>query len=314
MNCGSLNNSFMRDSKPTLDGSCASLEELRRQSRRLRWIWRIRPSLLAIPLARLLAPDPRRRIVDTPMGLRLYIDPLTHLGKVIAESGEYEPETVEVYKQLVMPGAVVLDIGANEGVFSALAAKLAGPTGFVLAVEPQSRLRDIIEINMRLNGAQRFCILTAAMGGSESTSAQLSIAPSLNSGSSSFVHRSRLYQQTEPVRFTGVDELCRSAGSRYFDLVKIDVEGFEHRVVEALLPLLRDGRIGALFVDYHDELLRQQGIKGRDVHRQIIESGFESSMPVSKDPKSYVLYTSTREKQRVHASVDEQTLRLHSLQ
>ena len=301
----------MRDSKPNLDGGCANLDELRRQSRRLRWIWRIRPSLLAIPLARLLAPDPRRRIVDTPMGLRLYIDPLTHLGKVIAESGEYEPETVEVYKQLVVPGAVVLDIGANEGVFSALAAKLAGPTGFVLSVEPQSRLRNIIEINMRLNGAQHFSILTAAMGGSESTDAHLSIAPSLNSGSSSFVHRSRLYQQTEPVRFTGVDELCRSAGSRHFDLVKVDVEGYEHRVVEVLMPLLREGRIGALLVDYHDQLLRQQGIRACDVHRQIMESGFESSVPVSTNPKSYVLYRSTRTSQRVPAPMDEQNSRPH---
>ena len=300
----------MRDSKPNPDGGRSNLDELRRQSRRLRWIWRIRPSLLAIPLARLLAPDPRRRIVDTPMGLRLYIDPLTHLGKVIAESGEYEPETVEVYKQLVVPGAVVLDIGANEGVFSALAAKLAGPTGFVLAVEPQSRLRNIIEINMRLNGAQRFSILTAAMGGSESAHAPLSLAPSLNSGSSSFVHRSRFYQHTEPVRFTGVEELCRCTGSRHFDLVKVDVEGFEHRVVEALMPLLREGCIRALLVDYHDQLLRQQGIRARDLHRQIIESGFDSSVPVSTDPKSYVLYRSTREGQRVRSRIEEPNLGL----
>lgn len=294
----------MRGSESNLDTGCASFDELRRQSRRLRWIWRIRPAVLAIPLAKLLAPEPRRRIVDTPMGLRLYVDPLTHLGKVIAESGEFEPETVEVYKQIVVPGAVVLDIGANEGIFSALAATLAGPTGFVLSVEPQSRLRDIIEINMWLNGARRFGILTAAMGGEESAGAQLNIAPSLNSGSSSLVRRSRFSRRTEPVRFVGVDELCCCAGVRHFDLVKVDVEGFEHRVVEALMPLLRDGGVGALFVDYHDRLLRRQGIRAGDVHRQIIECGFESAVPVSADPKSYVLYRSTQETWRGHTRTD----------
>jgi FkbM family methyltransferase len=46
---------------------------------------------------------------------------------------------------------VFLDLGANEGYFTVIAARRCGPSGHVIAIEPQPRLLPILEENIRLN-------------------------------------------------------------------------------------------------------------------------------------------------------------------
>lgn len=53
--------------------------------------------------------------------------------------GGYEPERQLEFARLVRRGDVVLDIGANVGFYTLLAARLAGPHGRVLAFEPLPR-------------------------------------------------------------------------------------------------------------------------------------------------------------------------------
>src|SRR5581483_5730023 len=49
---------------------------------------------------------------------------------------EHEPEATSAARQLVRPGDVVIDVGANYGWFTTLFAQAVGPTGHVYAFEP----------------------------------------------------------------------------------------------------------------------------------------------------------------------------------
>jgi FkbM family methyltransferase len=51
---------------------------------------------------------------------------------------------LRLVKEFVKPGSVVWDVGANVGLFSFSAASLAGPEGFVLALEPDSWLVQLL--------------------------------------------------------------------------------------------------------------------------------------------------------------------------
>src|SRR4051812_28228986 len=65
--------------------------------------------------------------------------------------GGFEPATTAVYRKLIRPGAMILDIGANIGAHTLPLARAAGPSGRVVAVEPTryafERLNDQLSLN-----------------------------------------------------------------------------------------------------------------------------------------------------------------------
>src|SRR5262249_19498825 len=115
------------------------------------WLYEMKPRRLGAFLLQALGPWERRRIANTKVGVRLYLDPFNSLGQQLLLDGAYERETVEILRRLLCPGKVFLDVGANEGFYSTLAGRLVGSSGMVIAVEPQRVCRDLIEINLRIN-------------------------------------------------------------------------------------------------------------------------------------------------------------------
>src|SRR5207302_1543398 len=95
----------------------------------------------------------QRHVIHTPDGDFL-IDPLSRLATRLEATGRYEPYVADALALITKPGDLVLDVGANEGYHTVVAARLVGPTGRVIAVEPQQRLHSIIRHNCRLNGVE----------------------------------------------------------------------------------------------------------------------------------------------------------------
>ena len=141
-----------------------NMDYLRSLAQRYGWIQGIKPKTLASRLGSLLLSQDRRRVVGTRMGIRLYLDPLSHLGQQILRYGVYEPKTYDIVRSRLRPDDVFVDVGANEGVSSAVAGKIVGEQRAVVAIEPQAGVRGIIEINCRLNDLQQWYIYTLGLG------------------------------------------------------------------------------------------------------------------------------------------------------
>lgn len=252
---------------------------------RLKWTYRVRPMAAGAFLADRLAPD-RRTVITTKSGLRYYIDPLSNLGEVLVRCGEYEPETEQMFRELLRPGDSFLDVGANEGYFTALAASLVGNTGYVVAVEPQGKLCDIIEINVSLNG-EKATVVHGALGGTTGQKCELFLYPSLNTGAASLVHKPKLYRNVEKTTFVSPSELL---GARpFFHAVKVDVEGFEGDVIRSLEPLLHAGKIRALMLDYHASILAANRVDPKEIESRILAAGM-SLDGGSADYQGYRIY------------------------
>lgn len=269
-----------------------NLEYLRSLGQRYRWLTRVKPKRLASLMASLLVPGERRRIVETEMGIRLYLDALNHLGQQVLKWGVYEPRTHDLLTSRLRPGDVFLDVGANEGVFSAVGGRLVGTGGTVISVEPQASLRGLIEINCRLNDVKNWHIYTAGLGRPGKQFERLFLYTPLQTGMASMVRRYWSTTAVVSVPLLTVTDIMADLGLQAVDLVKVDVEGYEAEVVEGLLGPIEERRIRALLLDYHLDILAQGGVQATEIHERLLHAGMRPTDGSLQQAarRSYVLY------------------------
>jgi FkbM family methyltransferase len=143
--------------------------------------------------------------------------------------------------RLVRAGDRVMDIGAHHGFSAMLFSKLVGERGFVLCVEPSPANAIIAAAQIGLNRATNCQVLQAA-------ACDRSGSVRITRDSNAFVTQSS--DNIEVPAFTA-DDLDRNFGP--FNVVKIDVEGFEHQVLLGASQLLQ--RRPAILLELHSPVL-----------------------------------------------------------
>jgi FkbM family methyltransferase len=165
------------------------------------------------------------RLKATRHGLMLYHPMDAYIGRSFDLYGEFSEGEVILFRQLVHPGAVVLDIGANIGAHTLYFARAVAPGGAVIAYEPQRVIHQMLCANLALNGVTNVRALLAGAG-RERGIAQVPVldyAAANNFGGISL----GMGGPSEPVEIVPVDAL----GVQRCDLLKIDVEGMEDEVL-----------------------------------------------------------------------------------
>jgi len=163
------------------------------------------------------------RMKQTRYGLMLYNPNDLYIGKALDLYGEYSNGEVDLFRQLIAPGSIVLDIGANIGPHTLAFTQIVGSSGTVLAFEPQRILFQILCANMALNGiVNSFCYNTAV-----GNSAGTITVPFLDySIENNFGGLSLSKDETRPGEQTGI-LMVDSLNIPQCNFVKIDVEGME---------------------------------------------------------------------------------------
>jgi FkbM family methyltransferase len=122
------------------------------------------------------------------------------------------------------PGGVFVDVGANVGLFSLPLAVVVGPKGVVLAVEPDPVIRARLEINVAANDTPAVRILPYALGDREGEAAF--IQDDRNLGHNRVGESGGITVPMKPMLI-----MLTEAGVTRVDAFKIDVEGFEDKVL-----------------------------------------------------------------------------------
>ena len=201
-------------------------------ARRLRSSSRVTTALR--PVVNRLVPE-RPTVVTVvsgrAAGLRLEILPRSEKYYWL---GTYEPEVLDALCAALRPGSVFWDVGAHVGYLSAVASRLVGPTGEIVAFEPNpsnlGRLRRTIE----LNGLENVRVRPVAISDGP---AELRF---LLHASSSMGHVADPAQDGETIVVEASSLDHEAATSRTPDLVKIDVEGHEPSVIAGAAELCRN--------------------------------------------------------------------------
>lgn len=158
----------------------------------------------------------------------------------------YERQTKAALRKLVVPGSLVLDIGANIGAHTLTLSQLVGGNGQVMAFEPTDfayrKLRRNIEINPDL--APRIMTYQCFLSSEDEAYVPDSIYSSWPLKVEQGLHAKHLGRamQTDAARARSIDSILAEAADRKVQLVKLDVDGFECDVLSGATALLRDAR------------------------------------------------------------------------
>ncbi len=247
------------------------------------WLLKVRPALAASVLKRALRVE--RALVETTEGL-FAVDPASILGDTLLRQGVHEPGTIAHLKEHLKPGATFVDLGANEGYFSVIASRLVGANGRVVAVEPQNRLQAVLRINLNLNHCRNVSVVQAAVGAGEGE-LTLYLNPSTNTGASSAFRSTKYPLPTQQARVRTLTALLDEFGIAHADLVKIDIEGYEGEAIAGARELLRNRRIGAISLAYHEAALLRNGSSRQKIESELLA---HSLQPADRDSTTlYIL-------------------------
>ncbi|MFL5304564.1 MAG: FkbM family methyltransferase [Polyangia bacterium] len=219
-----------------------------------------------------LLQDVIRKVVIQPaLTMEMVIDREVH--RHFPEGAE--PHIQALLRQMLKPGDTFVDVGANFGALSSAAARLVAPGGTVICFEPVpanfSRLTGLLEAT---STGHLKTVLDPRAVGAETGPVEIhlnfwdglhTIDPDVNAGSRT---GSLLVQQVT------LDDALRQHGVTRVDLLKIDVEGAELRVLRGAHELLRSGRIAAVVLEVCNPEEPGKADNARQIAALLQDAGF----------------------------------------
>ncbi|MDP5279847.1 FkbM family methyltransferase [Sphingomonas sp. DG1-23] len=170
------------------------------------------------------------RVGRTFFGARILCDLDDSIGCRIFFFGVWEPSVSLGISRMLRRGDTFIDVGANIGYDSLLAAHIVGSTGKVVAIEASPRIVPLLEDNLKLNRFRNIRVVAEAV--SDATRRiQLYGGDEGNLGRTSPLPRNGLSPQ-EVVGARPLDQILTPGERRSARLIKIDIEGGELAVLQ----------------------------------------------------------------------------------
>jgi FkbM family methyltransferase len=217
----------------------------------LKALWKLRPpGAPEAPSARLIRRWREKRLLarlerDWPGGLVLHrTGDLVHVPSPLDARGRHAllhpPYVHPAVLGFLQPGSVVIDVGANLGEWTVAFARKVGAAGRVLAIEPTPRSAAALEATLAANALRQAEIVRCAIGeydGNADLAVPIVTSARSDTGTAR-VGPACLGYEAVQIPLRRLDSLAVERTLDRIDLIKIDVEGHERRVLEGAAAIL----------------------------------------------------------------------------
>ena len=168
----------------------------------------------------------------------------------------YEKSEIKFIKSISFKGMKVIDIGANIGYYTTLLSQEAGDKGLILAIEPD--LESFKYLSRSINSLENKNVLSFPIAASNLRQRLPLYISKDNRGDN------RLYQNNQKrdhflVDCLTIDELSFQTKIESFDLIKIDVQGYEPKVFQGMQKTIRSSKNLTILTEFWPKGIIQAG-------------------------------------------------------
>ncbi|HWF37652.1 MAG TPA: FkbM family methyltransferase [Candidatus Acidoferrales bacterium] len=202
----------------------------------------------------------------------MYVDTRdTYITPRLLLSGEWEPAETQLILRLVRPGMTFVDVGANFGYFTLLAAAGVGEEGRVYAFEPDARNLEILDRNLQVNcySARVKIFPNAVLDAPKKVQLHRNRR---NLGNHTLFVTDRQNADADPVAVDAVrlDDAVEGVA----DFVKIDAEGREPLIFRGMRGLMARSPKLTILTEFNLIALKAAGFAPQDFLRELGEYGY----------------------------------------
>lgn len=229
-------------------------------------------------------------------GNKMYVN-ADDIGVVpfLLDGGVFEPFETELIRKLLVRNMTVLNIGANIGYYTLIAASRVGPNGKVYAFEPEPQNYKLLVKNVEENGYKNVVAVQVAVSDKQGT--KKLFLDKLNLGAHSLAEKNiRVKDKFVEIETNSLDNLLKKYGKEFSgaDLMIIDTEGSEGLVLDGAKGILRSGKL-KIVMEFWPYALANMGTDAPGLLRKMENLGFnikfidESNKCVSSLPAEKII-------------------------
>jgi FkbM family methyltransferase len=174
----------------------------------------------------------------------------------VTTKGCYERKEEDFINSVLRGGDYFVDVGANVGVFTLLAAQMVGPFGRVFAFEPNPTVADLLRRSAVMNWWHDRVVVSELGVGADNSDAIMHLLKYRNGDSRVTQEPSRAFEKTSEfspeteqinIQITSLDQYFPYNVPIRF--LKVDVEGFEDEVLQGASRLISNRCIDYIMVE-----------------------------------------------------------------
>jgi FkbM family methyltransferase len=199
-------------------------------------------------------------------------DPVVSGGIVL---GVYEKNEMRFFAKHCPSSCVFVDVGANVGVYTAIALAQEGADMTVVCFEPHAESREFLERTVEANGGgggSKRVIVAGVAVGDACGEANLYANPE-NKGDNR-LYSSELCRMESKTEVVTLDSFLPKRGIDAVDVLKIDVQGYEAKVVDGARHTIERSPKCIIMLEFWPEGLMRSGSDPGYFLRQLREMGF----------------------------------------
>lgn len=232
-----------------------------------------------------------------------------HMQRRIFWMGYYNRDIVALLDMVTRKGMTVIDVGANIGEITLVAARRVGPNGRVLAFEPMPAVAKTLQTHLDLNRLSQVTVVREGLAdrpGSAQIFPSSKHSPSgeQNWGLNTLYGQGALLPALGTIALTTLDAYLEAEPVQRVDIVKIDIEGSE-------LPCLKGARqtldrfAPLLIIEIQKDSAQAAGYQPGDIIDYLREAGYRTFQRIGPRGRLSLLQTnSLADYQNVLCSAD----------